>query len=361
MRKDGLAAEIDRVDTQAAFEEALRRGGYGLIVADYSIPGMDALEALRLARKVRPEVPFIFLSGAIGEETAIEMLKLGASDYVLKQRIERLVPAVRRALQEVEDRERRNQAEKELARLAAIVEFSDDAILSKDLNGIIQTWNAGAERIFGYRAEEVIGQPITLLVPPERIQEEQILERLRSGKPAEQLETVRVTKDGRRIDVLVSLSPIKDREGQIIGASKIVRDITERKRASEMLRLSEEKFAKAFASNPAALMITRLEDGLVLEVNETWQMMFGYSRDEAIGRTSTSLRLWPTPEDRARSIEELRETGSVRGSEHTLLRKSGEPFSTLLSAELLSITGEEVILSAWLDIQRPQAERGDPA
>ena len=87
LRKDGLAAEIDRVDTHAAFEEALRRGGYGLILADYSIPGMDALEALRLAREVRPEVPFIFLSGAIGEETAIEMLKLGASDYVLKQRI----------------------------------------------------------------------------------------------------------------------------------------------------------------------------------------------------------------------------------------------------------------------------------
>ena len=83
LRKDGLAAEIDRVDTHAGFEEALRRDGYGLIVADYSVPGMDAVEALRLAREVRPEVPFVFLSGALGEETAIELLKLGASDYVL--------------------------------------------------------------------------------------------------------------------------------------------------------------------------------------------------------------------------------------------------------------------------------------
>ena len=131
------------------------------------------------------------------------------------------------------------QAERSLARLAAIVESSDDAILSKDLNGIIQTWNAGAERLFGYRAEEVIGQPITLLLPPERIQEEeQILERVRSGQRVEHLETVRVTKDGRRLDVSVTVSPVKDQDGQIIGASKIIRDITERKRAEEALRKS---------------------------------------------------------------------------------------------------------------------------
>ena len=134
----------------------------------------------------------------------------------------------------------RKQAEEALARLAAIVESSDDAILSKDIHGIIQTWNAGAERLFGYRAEEVIGQPITLLLPPERIQEEgQILERLLSGQRAEHLETVRVAKDGRRIDVSVTSSPLKDRDGQIVGASKIVHDITDRKQAEEALRKSE--------------------------------------------------------------------------------------------------------------------------
>ena len=94
--------------------------------------------------------------------------------------------------------------------VAAIVESSDNAILSKDLNGIIRTWNAGAERLFGYRAEEVIGQPITLLLPPERIrEEEEILERVRNGQHVEHLETVRVAKDGRRIDVSVTVSPVK--------------------------------------------------------------------------------------------------------------------------------------------------------
>ena len=127
--------------------------------------------------------------------------------------------------------------QRSLARLAAIVESSDDAILSKGLDGIIQTWNAGAEHLLGYRAEEVIGQPITLLLPPERIQEEQqILDRLLSGQRVEHLETVRVTKDGRRIDVSVTVSPVRGEDGQIIGASKIIHDITDRKRAEEEVR-----------------------------------------------------------------------------------------------------------------------------
>jgi len=111
--KDGLAARIDRVDTLSGFREALKRDAYALILADFAIPGMDALEALRLAQETRPEVPFIFFSGAIGEETAIEMLKLGASDYVLKQRITRLAPAVRRALREAEEHAHRQRSNRE--------------------------------------------------------------------------------------------------------------------------------------------------------------------------------------------------------------------------------------------------------
>ena len=131
----------------------------------------------------------------------------------------------------------RAQAARSQARLAAIVESSDDAILSKDLNGIIQTWNAGADRLFGYRAEEVIGQSVTLLLPPERIQEEsQILARMRSGRRVEHMETVRVAKDGRRLDISLTVSPIRDQSGRVIGASKIARDITERKRAESELK-----------------------------------------------------------------------------------------------------------------------------
>ncbi len=121
--------------------------------------------------------------------------------------------------------------------LAAIITSSDDAILSKDLEGIIKTWNAGAERLFGYSAEEVIGQPITLLIPADRLtEEEEILRQLQEGRLVDNRETVRIAKDGRHIDVLLTACPLKDKAGRIVGASKILRDITERKEYEEMLR-----------------------------------------------------------------------------------------------------------------------------
>jgi len=126
---------------------------------------------------------------------------------------------------------------------AAIVESSDDAILSKDLNGIIRSWNTAAERIFGYTASEVIGKSVTILIPPGHENEEpRILSRIRSGEKVDHYETVRQRKDGSLVDISLSVSPIKDADGRIIGASKIARDITARKRIEEALRACEERF-----------------------------------------------------------------------------------------------------------------------
>jgi two-component system, chemotaxis family, CheB/CheR fusion protein len=132
----------------------------------------------------------------------------------------------------------RKRADMQAQRLAAIVESSDDAIVSKDLNGIITSWNRGAELLFGYRAEEVIGKPITILIPADRIDEEPvIIERVRRGERVDHYDTVRRRKDGSLIDISLTVSPLKDGDGRIIGASKIARDITERKRAQEQQNL----------------------------------------------------------------------------------------------------------------------------
>ena len=132
-------------------------------------------------------------------------------------------------------------AEETRLHLAAIVESSDDAIISKSLEGVILSWNKGAERIFGYTAEEIVGKSIYTMIPPDRHAEEpNILERLRRGERIDHYETVRVAKDGRRVDVSLSVSPIKDKQGRVIAASKIARDITERKHVEARLREQAE-------------------------------------------------------------------------------------------------------------------------
>jgi PAS domain S-box-containing protein len=136
----------------------------------------------------------------------------------------------------------RKHADEALARLAAIVETSDDAIVSKTLDGVIRTWNAGAERVFGYTPTEAVGRPITLIIPQELLDEErEILARLRLGERVDHFETIRVAKDGRRLDISLTVSPLRDPEGRVVGASKIARDITERKKMEVALREADRK------------------------------------------------------------------------------------------------------------------------
>ena len=153
--------------------------------------------------------------------------------------------------------------------IVAIVESSDDAIVSKNLNGIIATWNKGAERIFGYTAEEVIGKSVTILIPPER-QEEQptILERIRRGERIEHFETVRMRKHGSRVDISLTVSTVKNAEGKIIGASQIARDITEQKRNQAQIailaREAEHRAKNVLATVQATVHLTQSDtpDGL---------------------------------------------------------------------------------------------------
>lgn len=135
----------------------------------------------------------------------------------------------------------RKQAERATRMLAAIVESCDDAVVSKDLNGIVTSWNASAQLMFEYRAEEIIGRPITYIIPPELQDDERmILEKIRRGERIEHFETVRLTKSGKRIDVSLTVSPVMDGSGRVIGAAKVARNITDRKRTEQALRRAEK-------------------------------------------------------------------------------------------------------------------------
>jgi two-component system, NtrC family, sensor kinase len=154
----------------------------------------------------------------------------------------------------------REKADEAAFRLAAIVNSSDYAIVSKTLDGIIQSWNPGAELIFGYTAAEVVGQHIALIIPQDRqAEEEQVLASLRRGKKIDTFETVRRAKDGRLIDISLSVSPIIDSQGHIIGATKIARDITARKRAAAALRESEERFRHMADNAPVMIWVSDVD------------------------------------------------------------------------------------------------------
>jgi PAS domain S-box-containing protein len=182
-----------------------------------------------------------------------------------------------------EDISERKQAEEIRARLAAIVQSSDDAIVSKDVNGIITSWNAGAERLFGYTSQETVGQSITMLIPHNRLDEESdILERLRRGERLEHFETVRRRKNGSLVYVSLTVSPIKDSGGVVIGASKIARDITDRRRAQAALLIKERQL-QHIADNTAVLIAQCTRDLRYAFVNRACADFLGRSTDEIVG------------------------------------------------------------------------------
>lgn len=204
--------------------------------------------------------------------------------------------------------------------LAAIIASSDDAIVSKDLNGIITTWNEGAHRIFGYEANEIVGQSILRLIPKELHHEEDfILGKIRAGERIEHFETTRVRKNGEKFAISVTISPIKDDNGKIIGASKIARDISDRRRADE----SRSRLAAIVESADDAIISKNL-NGIITSWNSGARRLFGYEEDEIVGQSI--LRLIPENlrHEEDEILRKLRAGEKIEHYETTRVSKSGE-------------------------------------
>jgi PAS domain S-box-containing protein len=205
--------------------------------------------------------------------------------------------------------------------LAAIIDSSDDPIISKDLNGIIITWNAAATRVFGYQAEEIVGQSILRLIPPElHYEEDEILGKLRAGERIDHYETIRMKKSGERFPVSVTISPVRDETGRVIAASKIARDVSDRAKTDDTrFRLA------AIVDSADDAIISKDLNGIVRTWNEGARRMFGYTAEEMIGQPV--LRLIPRElhyeEDEI--LQRLRSGNRVDHYETTRRRKNGEP------------------------------------
>ncbi|HEV2694364.1 MAG TPA: PAS domain S-box protein [Verrucomicrobiae bacterium] len=223
-----------RVQSSWELADALNQHEWDVIISDYYLPQFSGPEALKLVKASQIDVPFIMISGVCGEEVAVQVMKAGADDFILKSNFARLAPAIDREMAAAQLRREKIKADAAMRHLAAIVESSEDAIYSKNLDSVIVSWNRGAERIFGYRAEEIVGHSIVKLFPLDL--RDELLDIMAAVRRSEMVgfkDTCRKHKDGSVIPVSVAISPIKDADGNVVGASTIARDITAVKQAEE--------------------------------------------------------------------------------------------------------------------------------
>jgi len=238
----GFEVTSERVASAIAMQAALEAHAWELIISDYRIPGFGGPSALELYQQKHLDFPFIMVSGVMGEALAVEMVKAGAHNYVMKNQLDRLVPAVRQELRAAQERRVSKQAEGTSAYIASMVESCDHAIIGTTLDGTVVSWNAGAEHLVGFTAAEIVGHSGAILVPAYRMEDlSEILERIGEGGPMESCETVLLRKEGSPVHVLLAVSAIKEADGRVIGASLVAHDITRRKlEEDERLALIEE-------------------------------------------------------------------------------------------------------------------------
>jgi len=252
LESEGIACDIVWVSSEAQFEDALEDRSFQVVLTDFNLPGYDGLTAVKTARQKLPDTPIVVISGSLGEEEAVQCLKSGAADYLLKQRLDRLPSAIEHALEQSKERLLRKQAEQ---KFESLLEFAPDAMVIVDSHGKINLLNSQAERLFGYERNELLGQSVDILIP-ERFHEKHtryvtsfftspISKTIRAG-----FDLFARGKDGVEFPVDISLSPLETLDGTL--TISVIRDMTERRKLeAQLVRAQRMESIGSFAGNIA--------------------------------------------------------------------------------------------------------------
>lgn len=359
LRRGGFAPVFERVETREALEEALPLRPWDVVISDYVIPGFSGFEALKLVQKSGIDVPFIIVSGKIGEDTAVNAMKAGANDYFVKGKISRLVPAIEREMQEAEVRRRRREAEAALVRserrYKRLVDAVTDYIYTVRLeNGkVIHTSHGpGCLKVTGYSHEEYTSNPFLwyqMVLEEDRPAVMNLSERILEGDVPSLEHRIR-HKDGSIIWVMNTIVPRYSEQGELIAYDGLISDITQRKRSEESLRL--QSAALEAAAN--AIVITDAQ-GMVIWANQAFTRMTGYAIDEVLHRDMSFLK---SEIHDLGFYQDLRGTigaGEVWHGEMINRRKDGELYTE--EQTITPVTDEDGSVNYFICIKQDITER----
>jgi PAS domain S-box-containing protein len=371
LQKEGLKAELTLVSTREEFEKALSSDEFDLILADYLLPSCNGMEALSIARKSCPQKPFLLVSGTIGDQAAIESLKAGATDYVLKMLPERLVPAIRRAAEEAEERRQRRRVETELVRrekyFRTLTENALDIVTVLSKEAVFLYNSPSVERVLGHDPKNLTGKIAFDFVHPEDVAHVQ--EGFETGlKHPERTITLefRFRHSDGTWRFLEAVGQNRLGEPEIAAVVVNSRDITDRKQAEESLRENEKQYRLIFDGNPTPMWVFDQETLAFLEVNDAALRHYGYSRDEFLAMNIAEVR---PPEEVPAMIEYLHKliaTGRIATTGLAGVWRHRKKDGTLIDVEIkwnpVSFKGRAACLAMANDVtERKRIEHRDTA
>lgn len=345
------------VETQKDYISTLKTFVPDLIISDFLMSQLNGMTALLIRNDLSPDIPFIFVTAAQSEEIAVECMKVGADDYILKTELTRLGESIKLAINKKEIAKQKKIAEENIRtsedRFREVAEHLGEWVWEVDKDGLFVYVSPFTKSLLGYTPEELIGKKHFYDSFDPDLKEDLkkaasiVLSKKESFK---NFENPNVHKDGHIVFLETSGNPILDVEGNLTGYRGANTDITRRKYTEEMLKHSEEKFYKAFHNSPDAIIITRTSDGLFTEINESFIKISGYSREEIIGQTSIDLNFWININDRDRFLSTVKEAGRITDFEILLKTKYGDVRNVTLSGENYETKNETYIITIIRDI-----------